>query len=71
MQIFIICLLNVIVSAEGLPWRVEIPVKGRLIAKSDNMYLIDFTHDIKRMQLFGNPEEYKAELIRPLKCEKL
>lgn len=69
MKIFIWCKIMVALSYDGTTIT-PIDSYGKLVEEQDTVYIGDFSDDVKRLPLIGDPKNYSAVKVPKEKCTK-
>ncbi len=67
----VICSLLITINAGGIPWMGKFDAKGKVLSSSKLLYLVDFSHDLDRYNLFGNSQDYSKVLIDKSECVRI
>lgn len=65
---WVICVITVAINVGGIPFLVSADTEGKIISKSSEKYLVDFTSGVKNYKLQNKPSDYSKVLVDKNKC---
>jgi hypothetical protein len=67
----VLCVLEIVVLASGIPFFTKANVEGRVKASSEIRYVVDFSEGIKKLKNADKDRDYSQVLIEKQYCVKM
>jgi hypothetical protein len=67
----LICMVPVLMNMSGVYFKTEAFLRGKLIAKADGQYVVDFSKSVRNTPIIDTRSDFKKYKIRSNQCEEL